>query len=168
MAEFLQLLWKWAKVGKTISQYLMKVHSIPQSFSWSKTFSFYKISYCITSFTTKISCFTWISQILTGMPTLFCIHWKNVKGSKMLTHFVYILHYVMAEKCRKPNMGQFSKFFALTFSLTFDILLFHQNPLRPNSASTNVCLTVKNMVGAQDIKHIDGWHLGYFRRRRGK
>jgi hypothetical protein len=32
------------KVGKTILQNLMKIHGIPQSFSWSKTFGFYEIS----------------------------------------------------------------------------------------------------------------------------
>jgi len=31
------------KVGKTILRYLLKVHGIPRSFCWSKTFSFYKI-----------------------------------------------------------------------------------------------------------------------------
>ncbi len=35
-----------------------------QSFSWSKTFGFYKISYRIASFMTKISCFTRILQLL--------------------------------------------------------------------------------------------------------
>ncbi len=65
MAEFLQLSWKWMKVGKTILQYLTKVHCIPWSFSLSKTLSFNEMLYHIASFTTKISCFTWISQILT-------------------------------------------------------------------------------------------------------
>ena len=32
---------------ETLSQYLTKVHGIPRSFSWSKTFSFYKILYGI-------------------------------------------------------------------------------------------------------------------------
>jgi hypothetical protein len=32
------------KVGKTIWRNLMKIHGIPQSFSWSKTFGFYEIS----------------------------------------------------------------------------------------------------------------------------
>jgi hypothetical protein len=52
------------KDGKTILQNLMKVHGIPQSFSWSKTFGFYEILYRITSLMNKISCFTSILQIL--------------------------------------------------------------------------------------------------------
>jgi hypothetical protein len=53
------------KVGKTISRNLMKVHCIPQSFSWSKTFGFYEISSHFVSLMDEIFCFTSISQILT-------------------------------------------------------------------------------------------------------
>ncbi len=53
------------KVWKTLSRYLMKVHCIPWSFSWSKSLGFYEISYRIASFMTEIWCFTRISQILT-------------------------------------------------------------------------------------------------------
>ncbi len=49
---------------KTLLRYLTKVHGIPRSFYWSKTFGFYKISYRNASFMTQIWCFTQISQIL--------------------------------------------------------------------------------------------------------
>ncbi len=52
------------KVWKILSRYLTKVHGIPRSFSRSKTFGFYEISYRIISFMTEIWCFTRILQIL--------------------------------------------------------------------------------------------------------
>jgi hypothetical protein len=88
LITFIHAIENGQKLGKllTLSRNLMKVHSIEQTFSLSKTFSFNKISSHFVSLMTKIFCFTWILQILTveRVRNLFLFAFQTIPLSQAM------------------------------------------------------------------------------------